>query len=332
MTASKCNELGPMPCVLSFASQNPLRQSELVAAVAALDPGSSVLFASNEAVALELLPQADILLAHRYSPELHAHAKSLRWVHLSVAGIEKSLFRDFVNSEITLTNSRGLHARPMAEWVMAALYYWAQNFSTAGQWQLAREWREPKKKMTEQRRTVKGLKALVVGYGEVGKGIATLLRDNGLSVEAVATRPRHDGCEVYAMEYLEERLEEADVVVLTLPATHRTLGLFNRRLFPLMKEGSVFVNVARGSLVDEDDLLAALESGKPGFALLDVFREEPLPENSPLFGHPQIFMTPHVSGNFPEYTRLVHDLFMANFARYLEGEPLQYVVDKKRGY
>lgn len=319
--------------IVSFASQNPERQRELEASVAAVSNGQAVIsFAADEEDACRILGDTDVLLTHRLTEKLFAEAPNLRWVHLTVAGVERSLFKSLIDSEVTLTNSRGLHARPMAEWVLASLLYWSQGFSATERWRREREWREPKKLMTELRRNLAGLHVLIVGYGEVGKGIARLLHDVGMQVEAVATRARHDGCEVYEMERLEERLEEADVVVLTLPATPKTSGLFNRRLFPLMKDGAVFVNVARGSLVDEEDLVAGLRNGKPAYALLDVFSEEPLSSQSPLFDLPNVFMTPHVSGNFPEYTHKVHEIFTANLARYLIGEPLQYVVDKKRGY
>ncbi|MBK6910782.1 MAG: D-2-hydroxyacid dehydrogenase [bacterium] len=319
--------------IVSFASQNPARQTELASAVHTLSDGhATIVFAESAERAVQELADADVLLAHRFTPELLSAGRNLRWVHLTIAGVEKSLFPEFVDSEVTLTNSRGLHARPMAEWVMAALYYWSQDLATADRWRREREWKEPKKRMTERRRNLQGLKALVVGYGEVGRGIAALLHDNGITVEAVATKPRHDLCEVYPMELLEERLEEADIVVLALPATRATVGLFNRRLFPLFKDGSVLVNVARGSLLDEQDLLTALDNGKPAYALLDVFADEPLPADSPLFARDNVFMTPHVSGNFPEYTRQVHDIFAANLERYLNGEPLQSTVNKKRGY
>ncbi|MBK6766050.1 MAG: hypothetical protein IPG71_06910 [bacterium] len=179
---------------------------------------------------------------------------------------------------------------------------------------------------------LKNMTALVVGYGEVGKGIADVLLGVGMRVEAVASTERIGRIRVYAIEQLEERLEQNDVVILTLPLTKRTRGLFNRRIFPLMKEGSVFVNVARGAIVDEMDLVAALRAGKPAYALLDVFSSEPLSPESQLFDLPNVFMTPHVSGNFPDYTRLVHEIFLENLVHYINRTPMRYVVDKKRGY
>lgn len=317
---------------MSFASQNPVRQDELRNALAEFEADLQIVFPSNEEEAIQQLKDADVLLAHRLTEPLFHAAPRLRWVHLTSAGVERSLFKAFVDSEVILTNSRGMHARPMAEWTLAGLYYWAQHLNVAEEWRQSREWKEPKKRMTEQKRSLHGMTSLVIGYGEVGRGIAELLKANGLLVEAIATRSRTDGIDVYPMEQLEERLLEADIVVIAIPATPKTTGLFNRRIFPLMKHGSVFVNVARGSIVDETDLIEGLKVGKPGFAILDVFAEEPLPPSSELFEMSNVFMTPHVSGNFPEYTLMVHEIFIENVVRYLHDRPLRFEVDKKRGY
>lgn len=318
--------------IVSYASQNSDRQAELRDALREFDAGVRIEFANTEEEACELLADARVLLAHRLTPAMFKAAPHLRWVHLTSAGVERSLFKEFVESEVLLTNSRGMHARPMAEWTLAGLLYWAQRFQYVDEWRLSRDWKEPKRKMTTTRRTLYGLHALVVGFGEVGKGISELLKANGLVVEAIATRPRKDVVEVFPMEQLEERLQEADIVIIALPATPKSIGLFNRRIFPLMKSGSVFVNIARGSIVDESDLISALKSGRPGYAILDVFAEEPLPGESELFDLPNVFMTPHVSGNFPEYTHKVHEIFVENVLRFVENRPLRFEVDKKRGY
>ena len=319
--------------IVSFASRNPERQRELAEGVAKVSDGqATVYFAADDDDAVTALADADILHAHRLTPQLYAAGPRLQWIHLSSAGVDHSLFEPLIDSEVVLTNSRGLHAQPMAEWVLGALLYWSQRFAIAEEWRRDREWKAPKKQMVEERRTLKGMTALVVGYGEVGKGIADLLLSVGMRVEAIASTERISRVRVYPIEELEERLEQNDVVILTLPLTKRTRGLFNRRIFPLMKEGSVFVNVARGAIVDETDLVAALRLGKPAYALLDVFAAEPLSPDSELFALPNVFMTPHVSGNFPDYTRLVHEIFLENLAHYLNETPMRYVVDKKRGY
>lgn len=278
---------------MSFASQNPVRQNELRDALAEFDADLQISFPASEEDACLQLKDANVLLAHRLTEQLFQAAPKLRWVHLTSAGVERSLFKAFIESEVTLTNSRGMHARPMAEWTLAGLYYWSQQIFIAEEWRRTREWKDLKKLMTEQKQSLLGMNALVVGYGEVGRGIAELLKANGLLVEAVATRSRSDGIDVYPMEQLEERLQEADIVVIAIPATPKTIGLFNRRIFPLMKHGCIFVNVARGSIVDEADLIAGLKIQKPGFAILDVFADEPLPPSSELFELSNVFIPSH---------------------------------------
>ncbi|MCC6476756.1 D-2-hydroxyacid dehydrogenase [bacterium] len=319
--------------ILSHASKNPERQAELVAGIERLSAGTATIqFASDDDDALVAANDAEIILAHRVTPELFSAGKHVKWIHITGAGVERSLFPAIAESDVVMTNSRGLHAQPIAEWTLGALLYWAQRFDEAEAWRRDREWKQHKKLMTEERKLLKGKRALIVGMGEVGRGIADLLHTIGMHVEGIATTARNTSPPVYANEELDQRLGEADVVIIALPLTKNTRGLFNRRLFVLMKEQSVLMNVGRGAIVDEEDLIAALDRGKPGFALLDVFREEPLPPDSPLFTHPNIFMTPHVSGNFSEYTREVNAIFLENFERYVNGEPLRFVVDKKRGY
>jgi len=309
-----------------------VRQTELRDALEQHDPSIEISFPASEDEACKMLGDATVLLAHHLTERMFLAAPHLKWVHMTSAGVDHSLFKKFIESEVLLTNSRGLHARTMAEWTLAGLLYWSQRLNLADEWKRSRDWKSNKKQMTENKLSLEGLSTLVVGYGEVARGIAGLLKSVGMRVEAIATRERRDLIDIYPMEQLEERLQQADVVVITLPLTPKTRGIFNRRIFPLMKPTSVLVNVARGAIVDEIDLIEGLKAGKPSFAILDVFTEEPLPQDSELFDLPNVFMTPHVSGNFPEYTTKVHEIFLENVIRYTDGQPLRFVVDKKRGY
>jgi phosphoglycerate dehydrogenase-like enzyme len=150
--------------------------------------------------------------------------------------------------------------------------------------------------------------------------------------EAVATTAREDFIPVHAISQLPELIGGFDVVIVTVPHTSSTDKLFDAALFGKMKPGSIFVNLARGKVVDEQALLAALLDGPLYFAVLDVFCEEPLPADSPFFDLPNVVMTPHTSGNFPDYTVRAHELFLENLRRFINHEELKYVVDKSRGY
>lgn len=320
--------------IVSFSTQNPDRQSELRAGVARLLGARphQLLFPRDDAEAVLALAAAEIMLTWKFPPELFAAAPRLRWLHLSGAGTEHVLTPEVVASEIIVTNSRGVHGAFMAEWTLAALFYLSQRFSEIEQWRHDRDWKGHKDQVQRSRFLLRGRRALVLGYGEVGKSVAALLHAVGLECEAVATTARQAAIPVHAPDSLPSLLPRCDVVVVALPLTERTRGLIDGGFLSCIRPGSLLVNIARGRIVDEPALIAALNSGNLGYAALDVFDTEPLPPESPLFNLANAFLAPHVSGNFPSYSQDVNALFLANLRAYIAGEPLQFVVDKQRGY
>jgi phosphoglycerate dehydrogenase-like enzyme len=320
--------------IVSFSTHNPDRQAELRAGVAALLGARpfELTFPLDEAAALASLTRAEIMLTWKFTPELHAAARQLRWLHLTGAGTEHVLTPELRASEIVVTNSRGIHGAYMAEWTLAALLYLGQRFAIVEQWRRDRNWKPHKDHVQRTRFLLRGRRALVLGYGEVGRAIAKLLSSVGVECEAVATHARAAELPVHPLTSLPELLPHFDIVVVALPLTEHTRGLVNRAFFARMKRDSIFVNVARGRIVNEVDLVTALTTGPLAFAALDVFATEPLPPASPLFALPNAFLAPHVSGNFPSYTRDVNELFLENLRAYLAGEPLRFVVNKQRGY
>jgi phosphoglycerate dehydrogenase-like enzyme len=320
--------------IVSYASRNPDRRRELSDGVTRIlkDRPFDLAFCENDAEALRALPDAEILLAHHLNPDMLRVAKKLRWLHRTDAGIEKTLFPEFVTGEIILTNTRGIHAQPMAEWALGILFYIAQRFDAITSWKQDHLWKPTKTTMTTQRFILAGKRALIVGWGEIGRPLGALLRNIGLEIEAVASRPRKEPVPLHELNHLPQIISKFDIVVITLPHTAQTDNLFNESLLSKMKKGSILVNLARGKVLDETALINALANGPLAFAALDVFREEPLPENSPLFDLPNLIMTPHVSGNFPDYTKRMHELFLENLQLYVNGQTLRFIVDKQRGY
>ncbi len=320
--------------VVSLASQNPARQEELRHGIAGI-LGSrpfDLRFPTGDAATLEALRDAHVLFTWTFTaPMLHA-ARQLEWIHVSGAGVDSLLFPEFQASSIIMTNSRGIHGPQMAEWILGALLYISQRFSAAEAWRGDHNWQQHKPVMTRDSLILQGRRALIVGYGAIGQAAAQRLQAIGIRCEGVATQARPDAIPVHALSALPSLLPESDIVVVALPLTRETEGLFNRELFSRMKPGSIFVNVARGRIADEAALMDALQNGPLAYAALDVFAQEPLPEQSPLFALPNLFMTPHVSGNFPEYSRLANQSFLANFRRYAKAEPLSNIVNKQRGY
>lgn len=290
-------------------------------------------FADDPAEVAELLPGADAVLAWRPRAELlrpgFARAARLRWIQAASAGVDGLLFPELVESDVVVTNAHGVFDGPMAEYALALLLAFAVDLPRTLELQRERRW-EPRE--TER---LAGRTLLVAGQGSIGRAVARLARAVGMRVLAVASRPRAgDGVveEVGGPGDLPRLLGEADFVVNVLPLTERTRGLFGREAFAAMRPGARFVNLGRGGTVDEDALVEALREGRIAGAALDVFAEEPLPPDSPLWSAPNAIVSPHISGSARGWQEAVVELFLENLRRFAAGEPLTGVVDKRLGY
>ena len=292
----------------------------------------SLHFPVDEMSAVESLRDADILFSWSFTPEMFHAAHNLKWVHIGGAGMDKIIFPEIRESSITLTNSSGMHGTPIAEWTLAALLFISQHLRVAEEWHRDRDWKSHKNTLTRERFILSGKRALIVGYGSIGTAIAERLQSLGVHCEGIATASRPAPILIHTLDQLSAIIGGFDIVIVALPLTTLTKGLFNQDLFARMKPGSIFVNIARGQIADEAALNTALKSGPLAYAALDVFAQEPLPADSPLFDLPNVFMSPHVSGNFPEYSAVANQIFLENLRRYANGEPLQNIVDKHRGY
>jgi len=260
-------------------------------------------------------------------------ARDLRWIQTSSAGVDGICTPALVaRPEVALTAARGIHGDQMAEHTLALLLALTRSLPTFLRQQARREWkRHPLPEM-------RGRTMMVVGYGTIGRSIARLGRAVGLRVVGVRRRGEArpdepvEGVEVVGVEALDSRLGGADYVVLTLPLTTETQGMFGPDRLARMRVGSFLVNVGRGQVVDEGALAAALGDGPLAGAALDVFAEEPLPPESPLWDLPNVIVTPHVAAASPRYFEQVMHVFTDNLARFLADEPLRHVVDVARGY
>lgn len=256
-------------------------------------------------------------------------ADSLRWVHVAGAGIDAVLFPGLVESDVTLTNSRGVFDRPIAEYVLGLMLTFAKDFHGTFELQQRHEW------MHRETETLSGKRLLVVGAGPIGRTIARLARCAGVEVEAVARTARssdEDFGRVFATEDLDEALGGADYVVIAAPLTAQTEGMFGAAQFRCMKPGARFINVGRGPIVDQPALVEALRNGEISGAALDVFQKEPLSEDHPLWDMPGVFVSPHMSGDFVGWLEALGELFVENFRRWQKGEELLNIVDKEKGY
>jgi phosphoglycerate dehydrogenase-like enzyme len=252
---------------------------------------------------------------------------SLRWIHSGWAGVEDWFERPEWREGVRLTRTVGDFPQRIAEYVTGWLLALALDVPEALRQMEARAWR----RWTPE--TVAGRSLLVVGHGAIGRRVAEAARGLGFATRGVrrgepTAAERALGVESAAA--LEARLPGADVVVNLLPLTPETSGFWNAARFGLLAPGSVFVNVSRGATVDEAALLAGLRSGRPARAILDVFREEPLPPEHPLRSAPGVWITPHVAGTGT--TAALAREFAANWVLWERGEPLANEVSRVRGY
>ena len=261
--------------------------------------------------------------------DVWSRAGSLEWIHVTAAGVDTLLFDELRDSGVVVTNARGVFDRPIAEYVLGAVLAHAKDSRASLDLQREREWRH------RETRSILGATALVVGTGGIGREIARLLRAAGLEVRGVGRVARDqdpDFGTVAASKDLAAEVGWADHLVLAAPLTEATRGLVDDRVLSAMKPDAQLVNIARGPIVDEQALLKALVDKRIGGATLDVFSVEPLPADHPLWTAPGVTITAHMSGDVVGWRETLARQFAANVERWLAGEPLLNVVDKKLGY
>jgi phosphoglycerate dehydrogenase-like enzyme len=301
--------------------------------LAELSDQAELRFAVTEDELRATLPGADAMLGWNFRAgslrATWASASDLRWIHWAGAGVDAAMFPELVESDVQLTNARGIFDLPMAEWVLGMVICFAKGIPQTLAYQAQSEWTH---RLSE---TIAGKRALVVGVGSIGRATGRLLRAAGMEVEAVGRSARDGDADfghVYAIDELHSRLPLADYVVLITPLTPQTRNLFGEAEFDAMALHARFINIGRGALVVEDALLAALQSGTIAGAALDVFVNEPLVPDSHFWKAPNCIVSPHMSGDYAEFEAAMADQFIDNWARYLSGEPMLNLVDKNLGF
>ena len=250
----------------------------------------------------------------------------LRWIHTSSIGVDSLMTREIIDSDIVVTNSRGVCERPIAEWVLGVLLLFTKDLRRTIELQQARTWQH------RETEPLLGRKVLVVGPGPVGRETVLLLRAAGMDVDIVGRSARNDTQlgHISGFDELDRLLGQADDVVLTLPLTEETRGLFNSSRFKKMRPGARLVNVGRGAVVVEQDLLDSIDSGHLAGAALDVFEHEPLDAGNPLWSRRNILVSPHASGDLIGWRGRVVDCFARNLNNWKAHKPLNDVVDLKK--
>lgn len=302
-------------------------------------PGTRVVHMSSDGMvhgeAEDVLTTAQVLLRGGVPASVLDHvigrASNLRWIHSFSAGIERVATASVRSRGLTVTNARGVFSRPIAEYVVMMCLAIARRLPQLLELHRERTWQ------LLPARELGSLTVGVVGYGSIGSEIARLLEPFDARVLATRRHPERGAGELSNVELLghdqlAELLRRSDVVVVAAPLTVETAGMIGAEQLQEMRQDAWLINIARGRLLDEMALRRALESGSIGGAVLDVFNEEPLPAESPLYDVPNLILTPHTSWSSDRVVDRSLTLFVENLRRFAAGQPLENVVDLEAGY
>ena len=280
----------------------------------------------------DALPGADALFfwrAHRGDLEEAWDAcDRLRWIQAASDGVDGLLFPALIESDVSVTNGRGIFDNAIAEWVIGALLGFVTRIPESFAAQRQHRW------ISGETERLAGTRLLVVGPGPIGRAVATRARALGMEISGVGRTARADALFglMRPVAELAQAVADADVVLDTVPLTPQTHHLFNAEVFAAMRPTAHFVNVGRGATVDEPALIRALQGGQLAGAALDVFETEPLPADSPLWDLPGVIISPHMCGDFRGWEEAAVALFLDNLGRFARGEELRNPVDKHAGF
>ncbi len=307
-----------------------------------LEPLSNIvnIYVGNDRAAVEKYgPETEILLymgiVGKGPPleEIWPQLKTVRWIHSLSAGVDKLLFPALIESPVPVTNARGVFKRSLAEFVVLGMLYFYKRVRQLIESQRAHRWDDF---------TVEWLPGKimgVVGYGEIGRECAALAKALGVKVYATRRKPELSANDpildrIFPSTQLNTMLEQADVVVAAAPLTPETRHMLGEAEFASMKSSAIVMNVGRGPVIDEAALIQALQRKQVAGAALDVFEQEPLPKGHPFWAMENVLVSPHCTDRTsnPDWLDLSAQCFVANVERYVKGEPLMNVVNKKAGY
>ncbi|MEG2294227.1 MAG: phosphoglycerate dehydrogenase [Carnobacterium sp.] len=280
-------------------------------------------------------PAADIEIVYGWSSAksdflLENKDSHLKWIQAKSAGVDTMNLSLLNEKNIILTNASGIHGVPIAESVFGMLLADTRGIKKAINQQTNKVWSQ-----TESLVELKGKTMMIIGMGQVGKEVARLAQAFGLNVIGVnrSGNPVTEVSEIIKQDQIPKHIKRADFVVNILPLTSETTNYYDDSFFTSMKKGAGFINVGRGPSVDTDALIRQIKNGQIGFAGLDVFKEEPLAKDSPLWDLPEVLITPHISGVAEHFKKRLFAIFEENLTAYVAGEELpRNVIDYKYNY
>ena len=300
-------------------------------------PDHEVIYRDNYDGVEEYLRDVEVALTLSLRLDQFKAGTKLKWIHCPAAAVHQFSFPEFVNSDVLLTNGREVHAAAVAEHVMALILALAKNLHIDARFQQKHIWGQEQAWYAEPHiRMIAGATLGLVGLGSIGRLVARHASALGMRVIAVREHPEKGKAvgvaEVLPTTQLNVLLSKSDYVVLAAPVTSQTEHLIGTKQLSEMKIDACLINVGRGQLVDESALIQVLRDKKIGGAALDVFDEEPLPAESPLWDMENVLITPHTGGLEENLWVRQYELFSENLRRYLNHQPLLALVDKRDGY
>ncbi|MBS0643221.1 MAG: D-2-hydroxyacid dehydrogenase [Acetobacteraceae bacterium] len=309
-------------------TNNPAPYLDAIKDAGLADRVATATLPGKEQPSEEQLRQTNALMVPNVPPGLLSKMPNLQWAQAMTAGVEAWLALPDLPPKLTLTCARGTHAESMPENIISAILYVAKPFAAIAADQPQRKWSH---RVAEP---INDKTLGIIGFGVIGKEVARLANALGMRVLATRRSPGDApaGVELLRPEQTDELLAQSDYVVLLLPATPETENFINAQRLAKMKKTAWLLNFGRGALIKDEDLIAATTNGTIAGAVLDVFRQEPLPETHPFWTARNIMVLPHIGGPHPRRDRIVARLLVDNLRRFLDGQPLKEVVDRARGY
>ena len=278
----------------------------------------------------------DVLVCYKITPELFNYrSNKLKWIHIGASGVEENLFDEILKSKIMITNAKGINSKPVAEFVISQIMYFAKNLNKCNQFKLDKIWNQWE--LAKETKQLSDSIIGIIGYGEIGKELSKLAKSFGMTVLAIRRLQKKTEQKKYVdllmpISKMNKLLKESDYLAIACPLTPATYNMINKKSFQIMKSNSVIINTSRGDIINEKDLIDALINNDIQGAALDVFSSEPLDKKSKLFELNNVLLSPHIAGNFSKYQEVMMKQFNEILYKFIIGKSIKNRVCKKRLY
>ena len=290
----------------------------------------------DEKTLIKQFSKLNILVTYQITPALFSYrSNNLKWIHIGASGVEDNLFNEILQSKVMITNAKGINSKHVAEFIISRIMYFAKIFNECNKFKINKIWNQWE--LAKKTFLLSDSTLGIIGYGEVGKELSKLAKTFGMRV--LATRRLQKKVEhkkfvdsLLPTSHINTIFKESDYLVIACPLTPLTKGSINKKIFKMMKKKGILINISRGSIVNEKDLINALLKKQISGAALDVFLNEPLDKKNRLFNIDNVLLSPHISGNFSKYQEVMILQFSDMLIKFINNKTLKNRVCKKRLY